>query len=126
MIASAPVEVASAPELADLQSLAAAARLLARLGDVESLLTSGPKNRDDRLHFDYPEAARRLNVTEKWLRERISRLPHRKLGKFVQFTEDDLLAISDMHFVRPDNAEKELQGSATPALIPSGRSRRRA
>ncbi|MFC7928733.1 hypothetical protein [Streptomyces cinereoruber] len=102
------------------------ARLLSRLGDFESLLASAPEERDDRLHFGYSEAARRLNVKEKWLRERISQLPHRKFGKFVQFTEDDLRAISDMHFVHPENSAAGPNSASTPALVPSGRSRRRS
>lgn len=41
------------------------------------------------------EAAERLGVTRGWIYERTRRkaLPHRKLGKFVRFTEDDLRAI---------------------------------
>jgi excisionase family DNA binding protein len=42
------------------------------------------------------EAAERLGVTRSWIYERTRRkaLPHRKLGKFVRFTEEDLQAIS--------------------------------
>jgi len=43
------------------------------------------------------EAAERLGVTRGWIYERTRRntIPHRKLGKFVRFTEDDLHAIVD-------------------------------
>jgi excisionase family DNA binding protein len=41
------------------------------------------------------EAAQRLGVTVGWIHERTRRkaIPHRKLGKFVRFTEEDLRAI---------------------------------
>ena len=41
------------------------------------------------------EAAQRLGVTVGWIYERTRRktIPHRKLGKFVRFTEEDLRAI---------------------------------
>lgn len=43
------------------------------------------------------EAAQRLGVTVSWIYERTRRklIPHRKLGKFVRFTEEDLQKISD-------------------------------
>ena len=43
------------------------------------------------------EAAHRLGVTVGWIYERTRRkaIPHRKLGKFVRFTEEDLRAISE-------------------------------
>lgn len=43
------------------------------------------------------EAAQRLGVTMGWIYERTRRkaIPHRKLGKFVRFTEEDLRAISE-------------------------------
>lgn len=43
------------------------------------------------------EAAQRLGVTRSWIYERTRRntIPHRKLGKFVRFTEQDLHAIAD-------------------------------
>ena len=41
------------------------------------------------------EAAQRLGVTVGWINERTRRkaIPHRKLGKFVRFTEEDLRTI---------------------------------
>ena len=43
------------------------------------------------------EAAPRLGVTVSWIYERTRRnaIPHRKLGKFVRFTEEDLCAIAE-------------------------------
>jgi excisionase family DNA binding protein len=43
------------------------------------------------------EAANRLGMTPSWIYERTRRkaIPHRKLGKFVRFTEEDLQAIAD-------------------------------
>lgn len=47
--------------------------------------------------FRVDEAAIRLGVKPGWIYERTRRksIPHRKLGKFVRFTESDLQAISD-------------------------------
>jgi excisionase family DNA binding protein len=43
------------------------------------------------------QAAERLGMTCSWIYERTRRnaIPHRKLGRFVRFTEQDLQAISD-------------------------------
>ena len=48
-----------------------------------------------RLFLTVEEAAQRLGVTAGWIYERTRRkaIPHRKLGKFVRFTEEDLQAI---------------------------------
>ena len=48
-----------------------------------------------RLFLTVEEAAQRLGVTAGWIYERTRRkaIPHRKLGKFVRFTEEDLWAI---------------------------------
>jgi excisionase family DNA binding protein len=48
-----------------------------------------------RLFLTVEEAAQRLGVTAGWICERTRRkaIPHRKLGKFVRFTEEDLRAI---------------------------------
>ncbi|MEU3133156.1 hypothetical protein ABZ691_10080 [Streptomyces sp. NPDC006854] len=111
----------------DLQGLAAVVGLLAQAGGLDALLGSqATDSRDKRLHIGYSEAAERLNIPEKWLRERISTLPHRKFGKFVQFTEDDLHAISDMHFVSPGATTQRDDASTLMALQPSKRSRKRS
>ncbi|MFJ8957452.1 hypothetical protein ACIRO1_45930 [Streptomyces sp. NPDC102381] len=97
--------------------------LLAQVGGMDALPSNRPSEpRDSRLHIGYSEAAERLNIPEKWLRERISTLPHRKFGKFVQFTEEDLRAISDMHAVTPGSQQNE---PADMPLQPSKRSRKR-
>ncbi|MET9142957.1 hypothetical protein [Streptomyces sp. NPDC004042] len=110
----------------ELQGITAVMSLLAQAGRADGqrlngLLAPGSQ----RLHLGYSEAAERLNVPEKWLRERISTLPHRKFGKFVQFTEEDLLSISDMHFVNPGKPAQEDHESSLMALQPSKRSRKR-
>jgi len=50
-----------------------------------------------RMFLTVDEAAERLGVTRGWIYERTRRkaIPHRKLGKFVRFTEEDLHAISE-------------------------------
>ena len=50
-----------------------------------------------RIFLTVDEAAERLGVTRGWIYERTRRkaIPHRKLGKFVRFTEEDLQAIAD-------------------------------
>jgi excisionase family DNA binding protein len=50
-----------------------------------------------RIFLTVDEAAKRLGVTRGWIYERTRRkaIPHRKLGKFVRFTEEDLQAIAD-------------------------------
>ncbi|WP_308369289.1 MULTISPECIES: hypothetical protein [unclassified Streptomyces] len=110
----------------ELQGLAAVMNLLAQVGGMDALLSNRPsERRDNRLHIGYSEAAERLNIPEKWLRERISTLPHRKFGKFVQFAEEDLRAISDMHAVNPGGTDAKESESALMSLQPSKRSRKR-
>ena len=50
-----------------------------------------------RVFLTVDEAAERLGVTRSWIYERTrrNRIPHRKLGKFVRFTEQDIRAIAD-------------------------------
>jgi len=123
----AAVAPANAGPAVDLQGLAAMVGLLTQAGGLDALLGSqATESRDKRLHIGYSEAAERLNIPEKWLRERISTLPHRKFGKFVQFTEDDLHAISDMHFVSPGARTQRDDESVLMALQPSKRSRKRS
>lgn len=49
-----------------------------------------------RMFLTVEEAAQRLGVKVGWIYERTRRnaIPHRKLGKFVRFTEEDIEAIS--------------------------------
>ncbi|MGW4883484.1 helix-turn-helix domain-containing protein [Streptomyces murinus] len=122
-MASAPV-VPAALGPTELQGLAAVMSLLAQAGGIESPLRDRPAPRSTQIHIAYAEAAERLNIPEKWLREHISTLPHRKFGKFVQFTEEDLRAISDMHFVNPGAGDTNARDSAAMTLQPSRRSRK--
>jgi hypothetical protein len=118
---------AAAPRLEEWENLAAVVNLMARVNDAHALLERVQESHDDRLHIGYSEAAKRLNIPEKWLRERITTLPHRKLGKFVQFTEEDLRAISDMHFVNPGHPDEAKTAKAAPSpLRPSSRARSRS
>ena len=50
-----------------------------------------------RVFLTVDEAAERLGVKRSWIYERTrhNAIPHRKLGKFVRFTEQDLRAIAD-------------------------------
>ena len=50
-----------------------------------------------KMFYTVEEAAARLGLRVSWLYERTRRkaIPHRRLGKYVRFTEDDLRAISD-------------------------------
>ncbi|MFB7085697.1 hypothetical protein [Streptomyces sp. NPDC056296] len=122
----AAVAPANAGPPVDLQGLAAVVGLLAQAGGLDALLgNQATDSRDKRLHIGYSEAAERLNIPEKWLRERISTLPHRKFGKFVQFAEDDLRTISDMHFVNPCAKTQADDESLMMTLQPSKRSRKR-
>ncbi len=55
-----------------------------------------------RVFMTVDEAAERLGVKRSWIYERTRRkaIPHRKLGKFVRFTEQDLRAIADAAAIR--------------------------
>ena len=48
-----------------------------------------------KMFYTVEEAAARLGMKVSWLYERTRRkaIPHRRLGKYVRFTEDDLRAI---------------------------------
>jgi excisionase family DNA binding protein len=50
-----------------------------------------------RVFLTVDEAAERLGVKRSWIYERTRRntIPHRRLGKFVRFTEQDIRAISE-------------------------------
>ena len=123
MLTPSPAEVPW--EARDLQGLAAVAQFFSRIGELAPPPQAGLGTDDGCLHLGYKEASRRLNVPEKWLRERIATLPHRKMGRYVQFTEDDLRRISDMHFVQPATVNSNQDTAPTLAIRPSQRSRRR-
>lgn len=44
----------------------------------------------------YPEAAAELGVEETWLRRHIKKLPHKKAGRTVYFTDADLERIDQL------------------------------
>ncbi|UNZ18167.1 helix-turn-helix domain-containing protein [Streptomyces sp. 891-h] len=108
---------------AEVEGLSTLMGLLARVGNMDSRPSGIPS---DPIHLGYAEAAERLNLPEKWLRERITSLPHRKFGKLVKFTEEDIRAISDMHFVQPGAKYATASESAEAPIRPSGRSRKRS
>jgi hypothetical protein len=51
--------------------------------------------------YTYPEAAAALRVEERWLRRNIKRLPHKKRGREVVFTEADLERIDQLTHYEP-------------------------
>jgi hypothetical protein len=53
--------------------------------------------------LSYPEAAVELRIKESWLRDNIKKLPHKKLGRFVYFTDDDLVRIDQLCHVEPES-----------------------
>ena len=59
--------------------------------------TLAPEVNMGRVFMTVDEAAERLGVKRSWIYERTRRnaIPHRKLGKFVRFTEQDIRAIAD-------------------------------
>ncbi len=71
------------------------------MGTAESVemagTTPGSGANMGRVFLTVDEAAERLGVTRSWIYERTrrTRSPHRKLGKFVRFTEQDIRAIAD-------------------------------
>ena len=71
------------------------------MGTAESSETastvSAPSGNISRVFLTVDEAAERLGVKRSWIYERTRRntIPHRRLGKFVRFTEQDIRAIAD-------------------------------
>ena len=68
----------------------------AELSEMASTTSAAGVNMD-RVFLTVDEAAERLGVKRSWIYERTRRntIPHRKLGKFVRFTEQDIRAIAD-------------------------------
>ena len=78
-------------------------------GSAESANGAAPENHNQapmygeppvtigKMFYTVEEAATRLGMKVSWLYERTRRkaIPHRRLGKYVRFTEGDLRAISD-------------------------------
>ena len=79
------------------------------IGSAESANSAASENRNQasvnteppvaisKIFYTVEEAAARLGMKPSWLYERTRRkaIPHRRLGKYVRFTEDDLRAISE-------------------------------
>jgi hypothetical protein len=74
-------------------------------------------------HFSYETAAAEFEIPERWLRTHIGVLPHRRIGKYVRFSCEDILAISDM-FAAPAPAALAPTVAGSPDIRPS-RSRRK-
>lgn len=51
----------------------------------------------------YAEAAEELGVKESWLRDNVKQLPHKKLGRFVYFTDADLDRIDELAHHEPES-----------------------
>ena len=76
-------------------------RLLSRRGEFGPVPSSREEpmtaHIGDPLLHTYQEAAQRLNVSVRWLQEHVQRrtIPHRRLGRQVRFSDDDLQEILD-------------------------------
>ncbi|MDA0564845.1 helix-turn-helix domain-containing protein [Streptomonospora sp. S1-112] len=59
-----------------------------------------------------PQAARRLNVPESWLRDKVTarKIPHRRLGKHVRFCEEDLDQIAEQARQEPAATQQGRRG----------------
>lgn len=54
-------------------------------------------------NYGYDEAAAKLGCRPRYLQDRISRLPHQKLGEAVAFCDCELRLIQQLGSVMPDN-----------------------
>lgn len=82
---------------------------------------------DEALTYDYAEAAQKLGklAPEWWLRRNITRLPHRKAGRRVGFTAEDLDAIVATLSVAPAGPVVDHPLGDLSELIPSKALRQR-
>ncbi|MEV5677243.1 hypothetical protein [Streptomyces sp. NPDC052179] len=69
-------------------------------------------------NFGYAEAAERLGCKVRFLRDRISSLPHQRLGESVAFCECELDLIRAMHTVVPASVEALFDQPAPSAASP--------
>jgi hypothetical protein len=69
-------------------------------------------------NYRYPKAAEKLGVPERFLRDRISRLPHQRMGENVVFCDCDLRVVQRMFTVIPDEVW-ELLTPITPEPQPA-------
>ncbi|WP_439082152.1 hypothetical protein [Streptomyces sp. WL006] len=73
-------------------------------------------------NFDYEEAAAKLGCKPRFLRDRISRLPHQRMGESVVFCDCELDLIRAVHSFMPPSFEALLNPpapSAAPTDVPS-------
>lgn len=66
-------------------------------------------------NYDYDTAAVKLGCKRRFLEDRISQIPHQKIGESVAFCDCDLRLIQAMCTVMPDPVRRELTG---PVLEP--------
>ncbi|GAA4899406.1 helix-turn-helix domain-containing protein [Streptomonospora salina] len=67
-----------------------------------------------------PQAARRLNVPESWLRDKVTarKVPHRRLGKHIRFGEDDLEQIAEQARCLPVSPRRTTASNRAAAVPP--------
>ncbi|MFH8577206.1 hypothetical protein [Streptomyces zaomyceticus] len=66
-------------------------------------------------NFTYDEAAAKLKCKARFLQNRISRLPHQKLGESVAFCNCELALIQAMFSVMPGSAEQAMSEPSAPS-----------
>ncbi|PWI16072.1 hypothetical protein DI272_19275 [Streptomyces sp. Act143] len=59
-------------------------------------------------NYDYDQAAEKLRCKKRFLQDRISLLPHQKLGESVAFCDCDLRVVQSMFTVVPDEIWERL------------------
>lgn len=77
-------------------------------------------------NYGYDQAAAKLGCKRRFLEDRISELPHQKIGEAAVFCDCDLRVIQAMCTQIPDQVRKELGGhvappEAEPVTAPTGR-----
>ncbi|MFJ1606937.1 hypothetical protein ACIOHS_26740 [Streptomyces sp. NPDC088253] len=82
-------------------------------------------------NYDYDQAAEKLGCKKRFLQDRISRLPHQRLGESVVFCDCELRIVQQMFTVIPDEIWDRLLNpkpdeTPTPSAPPSLRSIRPA
>lgn len=73
-------------------------------------------------NYDYDRAAEKLGCKRRFLEDRISEIPHQKIGESVAFCDCDLRIVQAMCTQIPDQVRQELtdREPRTPAA-PTGR-----
>lgn len=81
-------------------------------------------------NYGYDDAAERLGCKRRWLEDNIKRLPHRKFGREVAFSDADLAWIDEHHKVEPPSTGERQEKPADEgrelslaSIRPSGRRR---